>query len=54
MSEGGEGERSILVKHTTREGETVDKIVFDMHGLSTEEAAERVWAVFPELGWVSE
>ena len=51
---GGEGERSILIKHTTREGKTVDKVIFDLHGLSTEEAAARVWAVFLELGWVSE
>jgi cell division ATPase FtsA len=49
-----EGERHIFIKHTLPEGNTVDKVIFDLHGLSAEEAAARVWAVFLELGWVSE
>lgn len=50
----GEGERYTIIKHTTPEGKVVDKVIFDLHGLSTEEAAAQVWAVFLELGWVSD
>lgn len=55
VQEGGNmSERYTIIKYTTPEGEVVDKVIFNLHGLSTEEAAKAVWAVFQELGWVSE
>ncbi len=36
-------ERHTIIKHRNpKTGEVVDKVLFDLHGLSTEEAAERV------------
>ena len=46
-------ERHTIIKHRNpKTGELVDKVVFDLTGLTSEEAAERVWAVFQSLGWV--
>ena len=47
-------ERYTIIKHTTPEGQVVDKMIFTLSGLTTEEAAKLVWAAMVEAGWVSE
>ena len=47
-------ERYTIIKHATPDGKVVDKSIFDLHGLYTEEAAAEVWRVFVKLGWVPE
>ena len=35
-------------------GKSMDSLILDLSGLSTEEAAKLVWAAMLEAGWVKE
>ncbi len=51
---GPMSERHATIKHRTQDGRVVDKLIFDLSGLSSEEAARMVWQEFVKMGWVKD